>query len=307
MTDTDQEAAPRSSLGRYRDVWVGLFVLLALVSGLSLIITMTDPAFLRGRYVLKTVVEDAGGIRKGDPVLMKGVVIGRIDGFSIEERTGKVVMELELERGNYRVPLDSRVDIRSKSIYGEMVADIIPGHSPRNAPRGGVISGRLVRDLFSGGSAVAQKAENVITRVQTLLSDENLQNVASGTTELQSLLSELNAIALEQRVELRVLSKSLRRSAHGIERVTARPELIAAIQRADAAMQQLQQVSASLDRSSRSLEVVIGRLEHGEGSLGKLLKNDEFHRNLNQTLQTANRLMADVRAHPNRYVKLSLF
>jgi phospholipid/cholesterol/gamma-HCH transport system substrate-binding protein len=143
--------------------------------------------------------------------------------------------------------------------------------------------------------------------VQRLLSDETLQSVSASTSELHSLLRELNATASEQRAELGVLSKSLRHSARGLERVTTRPELLRSIERADAAMLQLQHVTASLDRSSRSLEVVIGRLERGEGSLGKLLKDEELHRNLNDTLVTANRLMADVRARPGRYVQFSVF
>jgi phospholipid/cholesterol/gamma-HCH transport system substrate-binding protein len=72
-------------------------------------------------------------------------------------------------------------------------------------------------------------------------------------------------------------------------------------------MMRLQQVSASLDRSSHSLEVVLGRLERGEGSLGKLLTDEDFYHNANRTLQAANLLMSDLQAHPDRYVKVSLF
>jgi phospholipid/cholesterol/gamma-HCH transport system substrate-binding protein len=54
---------------------------------------------------------------------------------------------------------------------------------------------------------------------------------------------------------------------------------------------------------------MMARLERGEGTVGKLLQDDELHQNLNATLKQLHDLLAQVKSDPQKYlrVKLSLF
>ena len=72
--------APRPQL------WVGVLAILGVLSTLLLLFTLTSPAMLRGRYSINGMIADAEGIRRGDPVQMRGVNIGRIKGFKIGKR-----------------------------------------------------------------------------------------------------------------------------------------------------------------------------------------------------------------------------
>ena len=72
-------AAPKKSGGK--DMLIGIFVLSGLLAFVAILFLLTDPATMRGRYMLVTTVQDAGGVRRGDPVQMRGVIIGRINGF----------------------------------------------------------------------------------------------------------------------------------------------------------------------------------------------------------------------------------
>src|SRR5687768_17118628 len=81
---TDEEL--RASMPRdkgARDLRVGIFVIAGVIAVLGALFLLTDPASLRGRYMLITAVSDAGGVRRGDPVLMKGVNIGRVRAFEM--------------------------------------------------------------------------------------------------------------------------------------------------------------------------------------------------------------------------------
>ena len=60
----------------------------------------------RGRYVVNSVVPNAAGIRKGDPVTMLGVSIGRVQKFDIAPSGVQVRLEIE---GEYSIPTDSNV------------------------------------------------------------------------------------------------------------------------------------------------------------------------------------------------------
>ena len=44
------------------ELTVGLFVILGGLAGLATLFLLTDPALFRGRYVVRTVVQDAAGV-----------------------------------------------------------------------------------------------------------------------------------------------------------------------------------------------------------------------------------------------------
>ena len=304
MADRDDVPEPPGRRGR-PEVWIGLFVLVGLISGLAVLFTMTDPAMFRGRYIIKTVVTDAGGIRKGEPVQMVGVVVGRVLSFRIE-KDEKVTIQLEIE-GEYSIPKDSHMVLKAKSLFGEMMADIVRGTSSEVVKQGDVLPGQLEAPLVKATEGLPEKASDIMVRVQTLLGDTTLKNVEGSTKELNTLLAELNQTALEQRKELLAMSKSLRKSAEGFEKSATSPELQAAIKRTDALTAQMDEAVKSLDRSSKSLETVMARLEKGEGTMGKLLKDEALYKNLNESVVNANKLLVDLRENPKRYVKLSFF
>ena len=66
-------------------------------------------------------------------------------------------------------------------------------------------------------------------------------------------------------------------------------------------------MTGTLDRSSRSLESVMARIDRGEGTLGKLTRDDALYNNLNAAAVNLNKLAEDVRAQPRKYINLKIF
>jgi phospholipid/cholesterol/gamma-HCH transport system substrate-binding protein len=304
----DELPQPPSSRGHGREVWVGIFVIAGFLATLGFLFTMTSPAMFRGRTVVTTVVSDAGGIRKGDPVVMKGVVIGRTLKFVINRQEQNVAVKLEIE-GEYQVPKDSRVEIKSSGFMGQMAADVIPGTSSETVKSGDVLPGTLRGggDVMENANKAVTKADDVMVQVKKMLSDDVVKNVQDSTTEMNGLMKQLSATTTEQRTQLAALTQSLRKSAEGLEGAATRPEIQTAIKKADEAMGHLSEASGSFKRSAASLEQFTERLNSGEGTLGKLSKDDSLYKNLNEAALNASKLMADFREHPKKYVKLSLF
>jgi phospholipid/cholesterol/gamma-HCH transport system substrate-binding protein len=52
---------------------------------------------------------------------------------------------------------------------------------------------------------------------------------------------------------------------------------------------------------------VIAKINKGEGSLGLLINDKELHRNLNSSLHSLDSLMTDIKAHPTRYINVTVF
>lgn len=297
--------------GRDREVMVGLFVIAGFAATLIALFMLTDASMFRGRYVLTTVLKDAAGIRKGDPVLMRGVNIGRVQKFDIDK--DKVAVRLEVE-GEYKIPKDSRVEVRSQGLLGSMVADVIPGQSSDMARGGELLAGGQGPGMFDKVNDLSASADKALGRVQALLSEATVQHIESSSTEMDGLLKELRAMSTEQRGELKKLTGNLRQVSETLQKATAGPELEQSVKRMDTITKQLDEVTASFGRSSRAVEALMGRIDRGEGSLGKLSKDDALYVNTNEAMlsfskaaQELAKLTEDIRRQPKRYLNIKVF
>jgi phospholipid/cholesterol/gamma-HCH transport system substrate-binding protein len=317
MEDDLLSALPRRSANR--EVKVGFFVLAGIIAFLAILFTMTDVGTFRGRHYATTVVADAGGMRKGDPVQMRGVNIGRVIDFQMVPRGVAVKTEIYNE---YPIPADSRADLKSNGIMGGVVVNVIPGRSSKPLPDYAEIPGTSAgSDVMAEAAKVAVRADTAMARVNLLLSANNISSmgktvgsVNASAAQLQSLMAELNTIANQERVQLAAISTSLRRSAAGIEGATTGPELQRSIQQVDALTAQLSRASLtltqttnSLQAASSSLQAVMGRTERGEGTIGKLTSDDQLYANLNAAVSNLNTLISDIQANPKKYINLRVF
>ena len=292
---------PRST---NREVRVGLFVLIGVAAFLIALFTFTDVGTFRGRYYVTTTVADAGGVRRGDPVQMRGVNIGRVVGFGMVPEGVEIRLELYNE---YDVPEGSAAHLKSSGLLGGMTVDVIPGTSPEHLEDGDVLPGTSAEGLLSSAESLGVEADTVLRRITALLAPQAIGAVHGSAAELQTLLVELNAVASRQRQELAALSASLRRSAEGLEGVTTGPELARAVARVDSLTVRMNETTASLDVAARSLDTVLGRIERGEGTLGRLSVDEALYTNLNTAVTNVNALVVDIRENPKRYLDIGIF
>jgi phospholipid/cholesterol/gamma-HCH transport system substrate-binding protein len=296
-------AIPRNR--RRLELRVGIFVLLGLASALIALFLLTAPSTFRGRYRITTVVEDAGGIRRGDPVQMRGVNIGRVMSFSMAPEGVRITLEIE---GAWRIPEDSRSRLVAGGLLGGRTVEIQEGTSPERVRGGAELPGENVEGIMDMPAELGQDAQAVLLQIQELLAQPTLEAIQGSAQDLQGLLGQLSRIADEQGRELAQLTASLNRSATGLEDAAGSGEDIAsAVARADSALAMVNRTSAVVMSASESLQTVLRRLEAGEGTLGQLSTNPALYETLVATLESVKAPTDDVKENPGRYVKIEIF
>lgn len=299
-------AIPRDTGARH--IRVGLFVVLGLVSFLAVLFLMTDPAGFRSRYMLVTELDDAGGVRRGDPVQMRGVIIGRVKGFEMTSDE-RVAITLELYN-EWRVPQGSVATLAGAGIFGGRTVEVVPGNGRTMLSQWDTIPGE------DGGSGIFEtvdrlggEAEILMARLQLLLDTATLQSVKGSTQAIEALAGELRAVVADQRDEMARLTSSLARAAEGLEVTTAGvgPEVVSAAARADSLLAQMETTTARLDAVLLSLDTVMGRMARGEGTLGRLSQDEALFDNANAAMVSLNELLTDLRENPGRYLKITIF
>lgn len=306
VSDEDlAKAAPKGTGGK--DLRIGAFVIVGIISFIVILFLLTDPATMRGRYMLVTTVEDAGGVRRGDPVQMRGVIIGRINGFEMMG-DGRVAVRMELE-GEWQIPLGSRTKLGAAGLFGGRTMEVLPANGDRyHAPFDTLPGGDGGTGLLGAADELSAKANSVLGGLEKLLDDSTVASTRGSIGELETLLTDLSAVVREQRSTLRDLTTSLARSAEGLEDAAAAgPDAARAIARADSAMAVLTRTGENLDRAATSLRTILDRMEKGEGTLGRLSRDEDLYLNANRAAESLASLLEDIKANPGRYINVSIF
>ena len=73
------------------------------------------------------------------------------------------------------------------------------------------------------------------------------------------------------------------------------------------AKSQLCSAVANADNTLKELNQLIGKINAGQGTMGKLMKNDSLYNNLNESSRDLDKLLKDLKENPKRYVHFSIF
>ncbi len=314
MSNNDQSRGARLSdeeilravppTAKLREFRVGVFVILGIAGFFTFLFMMTDPGTFRGRYNVLTRVDNAQGVRNGDPVRIRGINIGRVLRSQLDGEGVLITLEIE---GEWRIPAGSRVEMYSEGVLGGMVVSILPGRGEGYVEPMEVLPGETSPELLAAAGSITNDAEHVLERVRALLADSSVAAVGEAVVRLRDVASDLAALTEGQAAEVRALMESLRRSAGNVEGITGAEEWRATLASADAALAGLDRTSGEMAKAVASLNAVLDRLERGEGTLGRLVADDSLYEELESSARSLRELLEDIKANPGRYLKISLW
>lgn len=123
------------------DVWVGLFVLIGAVAILFLALQSANLLTLNFQktYHLSAKFDNVGGLKPKAAVRSGGVVVGRVESLTFDDKTFQARVTLALE-SRYAFPKDSSLKILTAGLLGEQYIGIEAGSDTVNLAAGDVIS-----------------------------------------------------------------------------------------------------------------------------------------------------------------------
>ncbi len=103
------------------ETWVGAFLLVALIAIIFLCLKVANVTSLRSEptYRVYATFDNIGGLKVSSPVRLGGVVIGRVDDISLDEKTYLPRVTMEIEKRYDHIPDTSSLAIRTSGLLGE--------------------------------------------------------------------------------------------------------------------------------------------------------------------------------------------
>jgi len=294
------------------ETYVGLFVLagfLIFIWGTMQITNIGED----GGYELYAVFDNAAGLDVNAPVRMVGVNVGRVKGIDITGRKARVILYIDEGR---QVDRDAVVSIRSQGILGDKYVGISPGTSGEFYERGQTITqtrpgtdlDSLMDSLQTAGtdlSAILSSLRKVIgTEEGERSMAEILQNTRSLTANLDRLTSNLDGMTVENREDIRAaianireVTASLRDDLPGLTaKLEGAADQVTGVltdnrETVKETVERIRRDAELLEETLESVKTIAKRIEEGQGTVGKLINEDETYTSLNETLGSINKAL----------------
>lgn len=298
------------------EIKVGLFVILAVLLLGYMTFRIGEITFGREKgYLVYGVFANVAGLDVKAPVKIAGVAVGSVEIINLDDARAKVGMRI-----NQGVKIRKGVTaaIKSESLLGEKYVELFQGGEEGFLKEGDTIyKSQSVADLDSLITRLDSVTEDIKSVTvffrETFGSPENKEAVNAIIRDLRKLthnlyrISERNSEAIDQIVEdLSVITGEIRGIAGenraplknaltNLEEVSEELNMIAKENRAPLkdTMANLRGLSSDLRESApkvmNKIDKIVDRLERGEGTMGKLMKEEGFYEKLDSTLAGINK------------------
>jgi phospholipid/cholesterol/gamma-HCH transport system substrate-binding protein len=126
---------------RTQEIWVGLFVALALVGLFMLAMKMSNFASYKAKdvYRVNVLFENVGGLKPRSPVTVSGVRVGRVESIVYDHEEWQARVVLAIEKGFDFFPSDTSASIYTAGLLGEQYIALEPGAEDEELKDGSTI------------------------------------------------------------------------------------------------------------------------------------------------------------------------
>lgn len=263
-----------------------------------------------------TEYNNVQGLSKTSEVTINGLVVGQVTRISLNTdplKKGTLLVEFNVA-GDFEFSKESIAKIYSASLMGGKSLAIIPNFEGQLAVSGDYLNGEVESDILSSFSdkinPLQSKVENVIVSADSLLVGLNEILDKRSRREIKTSITEINttidnfknmSIALNGIIETN--SQKLNKTMTNVEKAS-----INFVRVSDSLNTlELNKTMQKLQQTVDSFNAVIHKMEEGDGSIAKLINDQQLYENLKNTSKEMEELLKDVKENPKRYVHFSIF
>jgi phospholipid/cholesterol/gamma-HCH transport system substrate-binding protein len=265
------------------EVKVGLFVMVGIAILAYMTIRLGDFKFGEPKgYEIWAVFDHATGLKKGAPVEMAGIQIGKVERISLFENRARVSMRVA---ATVALPADSAAYIRTRGVLGDKYISMEAGSSGAPKLENGqeLVKARVPTDLdevMSKIGSIAADVKDLTSSLKVSLgSPESQQNISESLANIKQITAALKDVVGDNQARLNNVIVNLENFSKDMSQFSGQNK-----EALSETIQNFRMISGQLDRTITALTSVSEKIDQGKGTIGALVNERDTIDNLNKTL-----------------------
>jgi len=282
--------------------------------------------FLKGKDLFSkskkiyAIFPNLGSLEKSNEVRIKGLPIGLVeDRKERDKAVSGIVVTINLTR-DVDIP-DNSVAYIGSSLVGASYIVIERGDSKNYLKPGDTLMTRAEEGIIS---QVSSQLNPTLTKVRSVLDtlaqtfsgvngllnseakinlQQTLANLNRASSELGGLLDNQTGALAKTLNNGNNLIDSLKKNTSNINAIVSNAKTVSD----KLAALELKPTIDSLNLTISMMKAAVAKISSKDGTLGALIYDKALYNKLNDAILSAEILMDDLRAHPKRYVNISVF
>ena len=308
---------------------IGIVVVIAITAFIWGISFLLGTNLFSDKYFLYAVYPKIDNLIPSNPIQINGYKIGQIKTISLIERGGNnqiLVKFIITEEVN--IPKGSTAKAVSTDLLGTKVVEVIFSSNKEFMKNGDTLlaeNEQSLKESFNRQLGPLQaKVENLVSSIDTVMGvvnkvlnfktreniSQSFESVRKAIFSLEQTAYKLDDLMATEKPKISSVLSNLSGITYNLnkneQKITNILNNFSNLSDT-LAKTQLKSAVANADNTLKELNSLLAKINEGQGTLGKLAKNDSLYNNLNKSADDLDKLLKDLKENPKRYVHFSLF
>ncbi|WP_136481230.1 MlaD family protein [Cognatitamlana onchidii] len=295
-----------------REVKTGVLAILGIILFIFGFNYLKGENILSSSRVFFTEYSNVEGLVVSTPVTISGLPVGKVLDITFkEDGSGKLIVKLLVD-SDFEFSVNSRAELYETGLIGGKAIAIMPAFDGAEVAQNGAYlkSGKKagLTDLVNQRLTPLQEkievmmvsADGVLQNLNEVFDEKTKANLKKSIEELSYTMasfketsSTLNKLMIDNQQNIDTVLTNARIISGNLSKVTK-----------SLADSNLDETIKSLESTLNSFNGVLSDMQNGQGSIGKLLKDEALYDNLEAASKELEELLRDIKLHPNRYRRI---
>lgn len=286
------------------------------ISGILLFIFLFN--YLKGENILDSsrtyyaLYDNVEGLAPSTPVTINGMNVGKVKSIAFKgDGSAKLLVTLLIDN-DFQFSKNSKAELYDLGLIGGKAVAILPAFDNADNAKSGsyletTVKAGLTELVNQRLTPLQEKIEHVMVSTDSLLTGLNEVLDSQTKNNIKEGIAELNATI-----------KSFKQTSLSLNRLvdTNQESLTATISNFKTTSENFSKLSDSLANANlaatmkdlqstiQNFDAILASINNGEGSIGKLLKDQGLYDNLEAASKEMEELIRDIKLHPARYRRI---
>lgn len=308
---------------------ISIIAIALLVAGVNF---LKGNSFFGGDDVYYVYFPNSGGVTGATSVMVNGVVVGKVLNVELTQEKDslkKVKMTFNIQQSELKISKGSTIeagalDLFTKGLIIKVDPDLTKGYYVPGDHIQGVVSVDITSQVKAYADPLVQKVQTALSSIDNMVNSlsafwdttatselkGSMKELQSAIHKLGNVASEVEGLVVEEKVKLsRILSNvegitgNIQKSNEEITAIIGNFKSLSD----DLVTADFKGTIADAQRTLQKFNTLLDGANNGEGTLGKLLSDDQLYNELNATNVRLQNLVEDIQIHPERYIHFSVF